>query len=216
MKHFNIKQSDIVLIIIITILIISYLFIKIFTFKSEPILLDYAKRYSINTISNIINKCISEVLLEYEYEDIIEIEKDNNGIVESLNINNKIINEILYNSTKNILENIDNLEKNNNLIFYVPIGVIHDMPILVNIGPKIPFKIDILGSINNETLTQIKEYGINSSMIEVYLSIDMQVQVILPFVSETIDINKKILLDSKVIQGQMPEYYGGLLSTLKK
>ena len=216
MKHFNIKQSDIVLIIIIIILIISYLFIKIFTFKSEPILLDYAKRYSINTISNIINKCISEVLIEYDYEDIIEIEKDNNGIVENLNINNKIINEILYNSTKNILENINNLEKNNNLIFYVPIGVIHDMPILVNIGPKIPFKIDILGSINNETLTQIKEYGINSSMIEVYLSIDMQVQVILPFVSETIDINKKILLDSKVIQGQIPEYYGGLLSTLKK
>ena len=209
------KNSDIVLIIIIVILLITYIFLKIFTYRSEPILLDYAKRKSTNMISSLINKSINEVLLKYNYENIIEIEKDKNGKVENLNINNKDVNEILYLTTDNILNNIELLEKNK-LLLYVPIGVIHNIPILVNIGPKIPFKIEILSSTNNDTFTKVKEYGINSSIVEVYLNVNIQLQVILPFTSEIIDVNKQLLLDSKIIQGDIPEYYGGLLTSMKK
>ena len=215
MNKIKIKNSDIVLIIIIVILLITYIFLKIFTYRSEPILLDYAKRKSTNMISSLINKSINEVLLKYNYENIIEIEKDKNGKVENLNINNKDVNEILYLTTDNILNNIELLEKNK-LLLYVPIGVIHNIPILVNIGPKIPFKIEILSSTNNDTFTKVKEYGINSSIVEVYLNVNIQLQVILPFTSEIIDVNKQLLLDSKIIQGDIPEYYGGLLTSMKK
>ena len=215
MNKIKIKNSDIVLIIIIVILLITYIFLKIFTYRSEPILLDYAKRKSTNMISSLINKSINEVLLKYNYENIIEIEKDKNGKVENLNINNKDVNEILYLTTDNILNNIELLEKNK-LLLYVPICVIHNIPILVNIGPKIPFKIEILSSTNNDTFTKVKEYGINSSIVEVYLNVNIQLQVILPFTSEIIDVNKQLLLDSKIIQGDIPEYYGGLLTSMKK
>lgn len=215
MNKIKIKNSDIVLIIIIVILLITYIFLKIFTYRSEPILLDYAKRKSTNMISSLINKSINEVLLKYNYENIIEIEKDKNGKVENLNINNKDVNEILYLTTDNVLNNIELLEKNK-LLLYVPIGVIHNIPILVNIGPKIPFKIEILSSTNNDTFTKVKEYGINSSIVEVYLNVNIQLQVILPFTSEIIDVNKQLLLDSKIIQGDIPEYYGGLLTSMKK
>ena len=215
MNKIKIKNSDIVLIIIIVILLITYIFLKIFTYRSEPILLDYAKRKSTNMISSLINKSINEVLLKCNYENIIEIEKDKNGKVENLNINNKDVNEILYLTTDNILNNIELLEKNK-LLLYVPIGVIHNIPILVNIGPKIPFKIEILSSTNNDTFTKVKEYGINSSIVEVYLNVNIQLQVILPFTSEIIDVNKQLLLDSKIIQGDIPEYYGGLLTSMKK
>ena len=215
MNKIKIKNSDIVLIIIIVILLITYIFLKIFTYRSEPILLDYAKRKSTNMISSLINKSINEVLLKYNYENIIEIEKDKNGKVENLNINNKDVNEILYLTTDNILNNIELLEKNK-LLLYVPIGVIHNIPILVNMGPKIPFKIEILSSTNNDTFTKVKEYGINSSIVEVYLNVNIQLQVILPFTSEIIDVNKQLLLDSKIIQGDIPEYYGGLLTSMKK
>ena len=218
----SIKKSDIVLILIVIILVVTYLLIKLFTYKSEPILLDYAKRKSTNMISTLINKSINEVLFSNNYEKIIEIEKDNNGKVENLNFNNKKINELLYLVTDNILNSIKLLENGNyddlnsdyitnkDKVYYIPIGVIRDIPILVNIGPKIPFKIDVLSSINNDTFTRVKEYGINSSMIEVYLNVNLQVQIILPFKSETFDVNKQILLDSKIIQGSIPDYYGGI------
>ena len=53
-------------------------------------------------------------------------------------------------------------------------------------------------------------------MIEVVLNIDVQLQVILPFQSDIVNVNKKIIIDSKIIQGTIPNYYGGFLpSTLK-
>ena len=223
-SKFEFKKSDLILIIIILILIVTYIFIKIFTYKSEPLLLDYAKKESENIISTLINKSIKEVLYESEYEDLIEIEKDNDGHITNLNFNNKDINEILYLSTENLLNSILLLEKgkynliNNNyisnkdFIYYIPIGVIHNLPVLINIGPKIPFKIDLVGSVNSDEVTSVKDYGINSSIIEVFLKISLNIQVILPFKTEDVLIEKNILLDSKIVQGKIPDYYGGLIS----
>ena len=212
-----IKESDIILLIIILILIVSFIFIKLFTYRSEPILMDYAKRKSNNIISSIINKAINDVIYKDNYKNIIEIEKDNNGIITNLNFDNKKINEILYLTTENLLDSINELESNSKKnIFYVPMGVIHDTPILVNIGPKIPFIIEIIGSTNNYSYNNIKEYGINSSIVEVFIRINMQIQVILPFRSEIFSIDKDILLDSKIVQGEIPNYYGGLFSNSLK
>ena len=217
-SKFEFKKSDLILIIITLILI------KIFTYKSEPLLLDYAKKESENIISTLINKSIKEVLYESEYEDLIEIEKDNDGHITNLNFNNKDINEILYLSTENLLNSILLLEKgkynliNNNyisnkdFIYYIPIGVIHNLPVLINIGPKIPFKIDLVGSVNSDEVTSVKDYGINSSIIEVFLKISLNIQVILSFKTEDVLIEKNILLDSKIVQGKIPDYYGGLIS----
>ena len=149
----EIKNSDIILFIIVTIIIISYILIKIFTYKSEPILLEYAKKKSTNIVSALINESINNILYKNDYENIIYLEKDEIGNIISLNFNNKKINEILYLTTENILNNISLLEKgkygnldikyikDNNWIYYIPLGVIHDQPILNNLGPKIPFKI---------------------------------------------------------------------------
>lgn len=202
------KKSDIFLIITIIIFILAYIFIKIFTFKSEKVLNNYAKRNSANIVTNIINDSIYDVLYNNDYESLIEIDKNSINEINSLNFNNTKINNILYLTTNSILENIKEVESNDDLIYYVPIGIIYSLPILVNIGPKIPFKIDVLGDINNDTNINIKEYGINNVVVEVILNIQITVQVILPFVSETLDVEKQIILDSKIIQGTIPDYYG--------
>ena len=202
------KKSDIFLIITIIVLILTYIFIKIFTYKSEKILNNYAKRNSTNIVTNIINDSIYEILYDNNYDDLIQIDKNNSNEINSLNFNNVKINNILYLTTQNILENIKVLESNNNLIYNVPIGVIYSLPILINIGPKIPFKIDILSDINSDADIKIKEYGINNVVVEVILNIELSVQVIFPFVSQTLNVEKQLILDSKVIQGNIPDYYG--------
>lgn len=190
----------------IIIFIVTFFLIKLFTYKSSSILSGYAKKKSNNIISSIINSSIYNI--KDSYEDLIIIEKNSNEEVIDLNFNNIKINNILHLTTSNILNSINELEEDSNMIYYVPLGVIHSLPILINIGPKIPFKIDILGDINNSSDINIKEYGINNVLIEVVLNIKLTIQVILPFVSESVDIDKKIILDSKVLQGNIPNYYG--------
>ena len=195
--------------------------IRLFTIKSEIILFEYAKKESIQISTILINKALYEVTFNNNYDNFIKINKTNEDILD-INLDNKRVNELLFLVNENILKNINSLESGNygdldieyldesNFIFNVPIGVIYNMPILVGIGPKIPFKIDIIGNTNNSIYTNVKDYGINNSIIEIILNINMNIQIILPFTSKQIEINKDIPLDTKIIEGKVPTYYGGI------
>lgn len=208
------KKSDKIIIILLLILIFTYIFLKIFTNRSEIILIEYSKRKSINIISTMINESINEVLRN-NYDNLINIEKNSNDEIVSIDFDNIELNNILYDFNNNILNKINNLQIKND-IYYVPSGIIHNIPAIVNIGPKIPFKISILGDTNNNIYTNIKDYGINNSIIEVGIKINIDLQIILPFITKTISVDKNIILDSKIIQGNIPDYYGGLNYLLNK
>ena len=227
-KNFKLISFDLFLLIIVIILIMTYSMLKIYTYKSEPILMDYAKNKSINIINYLINNSINEFLNDKNFK-IIETEKNKDGDIVNINIDTNKVNKVLYLLTNDIYKNIKKLENSEydsfnhtyiskkDSILYLPIGIIHDMPLMSNIGPKIPFKIEMIGSVNSKAFNNVKDYGINSSLIESLLNIELQLQVILPFKSETISIEKNILLDTKIIQGNIPEYYGGIISSsLKK
>ena len=52
------------------------------------------------------------------------------------------------------------------IIYNVPMSIIYDVPILVGIGPKVPFKLDVLGNVFTEILevyglAKIQELGID-------------------------------------------------------
>ena len=215
------KKTDIIMLIIVIILINTYILIKLFSIRSEPVLLEYAKMYATNAVTMLINNAIKKELYSDDSQSFIEIVKDNDGNIASLNMNNSEANKILYDITNDLLQEFDtkyqlgsSLTKNN--IYYIPFGIIYNANILSNIGPKIPYKIYFVGGINNKVNTNIREYGINSYIVEIVLNIDLQMEVLLPFKSNTIVINKDIILDSKVVHGQIPKYYGGITySSLK-
>ena len=218
------KKSDIIIIIIVLIVIISFVEMKYFSYKSELILLNYSSNKIITIINNIINESINNRIYKYKYNDIIYTKEDSNGNITSIDFNNETINNILYIISDEIICNIKLLEENNydgmklkylsnrDKIYYIPYGVIYDSSILSNLGPKIPYKISLIGSTNNETKINIEEYGINSSKIEVVLNINIKMQVLLPFKAKNISVDKTIILDSKIIQGKVPDYYGGMFS----
>ena len=224
MNRFKIKLIDKIIILSIIIILLSYIMIKLFTIKSEKLLFEYAKKESISLSTILINKALYEVTFNNNYDGFININKTNDDMLD-ISLDNKKVNELLFLVNENILKNINILEKGkynyldveyldkSNFIFNVPIGVIYDIPILIGIGPKIPFKIDIIGNTNNNVYTNIKAYGINNSIIEVILNINMNIQIILPFTSKEININKDIPLDTKIIEGKVPTYYGGITTS---
>ncbi len=69
-----------------------------------------------------------------------------------------------------------------------------------------------MSSVESNVFTKTRDYGINNSLIEIYIRLSLDIQVILPFSSDTINIVKEIPIGSKVIQGKIPQYYGGLVT----
>ena len=157
----KIKTSDYIILVILFIVIVSFIEIKYFSHKSETILLDYSSNKITNIINEIINESINNKIYRYKYNDIIKIDGQNNENITSIDFDNEIVNSMLYMVSDEILGKIKLLESNNydnlNLkyissndkVYYVPYGVIYGSSILSNLGPKIPFKISLVGSNKN-------------------------------------------------------------------
>lgn len=223
-KSIYISRIDKIIYVSIIIAIVTYIFINNFDKRSMNILLNYAENETIKVSTIIINKSISKILKNKDYFELIDIEKNTDDEIISVNFNNYLVNKALVELNDDILNSISILKKeiideldlkyfnSKDLIYYVPIGVIYDMPILVDLGPKIPYKTNLLGSIDSSITTNATYYGINNALIEVSLNISLNIQVILPFTSKNVNIIKNIPLDSKIIQGKIPQYYGGLIN----
>lgn len=228
-KKITYSIEDQIVFIIAIICIVTYILINEFTVKSKNTLEDMANNKTNELSTIIINESIKEIIINNSLQSIINITRNDNNEITNMDLNTTQANKILYDVSYSIMKNIDNIENNNikNLkieyfdkkdnIFKVPFGIIHNIPILTLLGPNIPFKISILGNTSNELITEVKEYGINNSIIELRIKCIINLQIILPFKSKVIKNEKSILLSSQVIQGKVPDYYGGIMSTsLKK
>ena len=84
---------------------------------------------------------------------------------------------------------------------------------LSNIGPRIPVKISLLGDATGSVSSEVKNYGINNALIEVYVELAINEQVILPFYEDVIKVESKIPVAMKIVTGSVPDYYANGLNS---
>ncbi len=228
----NWKQKLVLLIIFLFFAL--FLIFRIFHKRVSPILLAYATHESKKIATFLINDAISKkVVEELTTENLFLLTKNDNGEIVSIDFNSVIVNKILSLTTNTVEISLkyveqgrfEELELSDTLLvqyedtfkkgnFYeVPLGVAFNNSLLSNLGPKIPVKINLIGNIISGVETKVTNYGINNAMIEVYVHLQVNLQVILPFLSDTIQIDTLVPIAMKLIQGTVPEYYAGNLSS---
>ena len=178
---------------------------------------------------NIILEAVNSSLdLDNTDSNLLVIDKNSNGQIQSITldtkaankmlslINKKIIrifNEIESGKTNiadfknNLISNTDISIKNNGLIFEIPFGIVTGSSFLSNIGPKIPIKIIFSKTLESEIKTEIENYGINNVLFRANLEIKVAGKVIMPVNSKMIINTSKIPIITKMIQGDIPKYY---------
>lgn len=207
---------------------------RILNKKATPILLAYATNESKKIATFLINDAISrKVVEELTFDDLFYLTKNDAGAIVSIDFNPIIVNKILSITTNTVeislkyiekgkfeelelsdalvLEYEDSMKKGN--FYEVPLGVIFKNSFLSNLGPKIPVRLHLIGNIISGVETKITNYGINNAMIEVYVHLQVNLQVVLPFISDNIQIDTLVPIAMKLIQGNVPEYYAGNLSS---
>lgn len=227
--HFKIKKGPIFLLF----LIISISLLYFFGNKVAETLKSYSKIETEKFLTTIINEMIKDdVLKNISGEQIIKVYKNENGDILYADFNNEEVNSILSKSVSLVqnqlidIENgkIDKLSlpdavnsKYNKLeegiIVEVPTGSLINNSLFSNFGPKIPIRIELLGAVEGNIKTDIKEYGINNSMVSINIIIDVTEQVVLPISSEKINVKIEIPIATKLIQGKIPTYYQNGLNT---
>jgi len=152
-----------------------------------------------------IQKSISEnVITEIKINDLYLINKDNNDQVQNIIINTSQVNKIYSFVNKTLNENMNTLsiEKLN-----LPFTSIFGETIFSSVGPDIKLQIIPTGKYKCDIISSATEYGINNSLFEIYILIDINIESIVPLRRINSDVKCKIPIVMQIIHGEVPRYY---------
>ena len=154
-----------------------------------------------------------------------EVSKESNDLIKVIKNSNDEILEVYFDMEKcnvllsKIIENIDvdtNSYKNGGYVLYVPTGFLSDSIVYSNLGPKIPVVINVASSALGNVRTKITEYGINSALVEIYLDVELKVEINMPFNKGNENLSYSSLIASKIINGKVPTFYDGTIKSKSK
>lgn len=183
--------------------------------------------YAISEMKNIstitINNAVKNEINSFD-NNMLYITKNKDNEIQMIDFDSSKVNKMLISITKSVLDNLNKMDINKNnasfekinlnekLIYEIPLGVISNNIFLSNFGPKIPVKLNIIGDVVSNIKSDIKEYGINNALIQISISISITEKIIIPFMSDTINVKTDIPISLKIMQGNIPSYYGGFFS----
>jgi len=209
------------IIIIMLIVLVSRISLIFLSNRIMPLYMSYSEIEMKRVVTTVINKSVTEELTNQFNVDDLFIIKNFDSNVTTVDFDPVILNRVMSFISDIVYDNLiliskkdqETLKKYNvsDSIFYIPSGIIFDSIWLNNLGPKIPIKMEIISSINPDIETKVSEYGINNSLIEVFIHVIASVKMILPTSSIDMEITVVVPLTVKLIQGNVPEYYLGNL-----
>ncbi len=229
--YFGIKLKDKIAIICILICILVFVLFSLINTKVTPILVNYAEIETERIAMAIINKSILKYTDKSKVDELLYTTMNSNDEIISVDFDTAKVNSFLYEITNSIandlilldmgklneigipISNVYEKDDVSGIVYYIPFGVVSGSSVISDIGPKIPVKNKLVGSVYSNIKTDISEYGINNAVIKVYIEVQVNEQVILPFVSKKVSVKSEIPVLIKIVQGKIPSVYGGMFSS---
>ena len=214
------KKIFFLIIVLLIIIVLSIALVQFINIRITPTIMDYSKSEMKRLASIILNKSASDnVLDDFDMDKLFVITKNKNEEVISITLDSGMVNRITNRISDVCEANIRKIEDGNFSViqkdfniskdyFYVPIGIIFHNTMLQGIGPKIPISIKMLGNVTSGIVSDVKEYGINNSLITISVEIRVELLVLLPFSSDYVTINNVIPIAIKLVQGKVPQFDG--------
>ncbi|MBK3496159.1 sporulation protein YunB [Viridibacillus sp. YIM B01967] len=223
------KRSRALPIFIVSVVCMIALLFYTVNVKLMPTYLRYAEVQTNKIASHVISQAInSRTANVLDVNDIMEDVPSNNSGGVTTKFNTEIINRVMAETHKLVqthleeseegnlshlpqLENIeydaDAMQQDGGVVFFVPIGQATNIPLLGNLGPKIPIRFHVIGSVHTDVESYIQEFGINNAYVEVRIHITVNVQIIVPLATKSTTVEQRIPVAIGLINGKVPNIY---------
>lgn len=169
----------------------------------------YIRQHVITKTSDIYSKVIKEEFSEtFNTNELVNYQFNNNNEIESILINTNKVNDIVYIASSLISKYLEEgeIEKELEKISF-PLGQLISKSIFAGTGPDINIEVDPITSYKVDIKTDMKEYGLNNVMFEIYLVSIIEVEVMIPLKQEKVICENKTLILSQIISGKVPHFY---------
>ncbi|HEX6594722.1 MAG TPA: sporulation protein YunB [Bacillota bacterium] len=199
----------------------------------KPALMEIAERKTTEFATRAINAAV-KFAENYTFEDIAQTTTDHNGNVTIVGWDSSIVNQINRAATDRVEEffhsmnrgeppeyedplgepemygdTVDELVDRDPTVVEIPIGQATGNTMLANLGPKVPVNLELVGSVQTDIIDEREVLGINNVFITLYVLVEADVQIIIPFTTEVTSVSTKIMIDKHLVMGEVPDFYGG-------
>ncbi|KLE16076.1 sporulation protein YunB [Clostridium sp. C8] len=199
--RFQIKHPKLILgIIAICVLFNSILYF--FDKNILPAVLTIGEEQLKREATEIINETALDIYSnQFDYSDMIIIEKDNDGNITMLRADTVKLN---YLSSKLILASNDKFGKLQEMGLEVPLGYMTKNLVFYNLGPKININMNQIGNITSSYESVFESAGINQTRHKIYLHVNMKMKIVVPLNSKDVEIACEIPIAETIIVGKIP------------
>ena len=225
MRKYN-KNINIILVIVIIIGI--FVGFEVIDKKISPFMISIASEECDKLATVIINDSIKKEVSEGLSFDKLFIITYENDEIASIDFDSIVVNRVLSNITSSVLVNLKYVEEGNidklselddvfnyydknklkkGIVYELPLSLTYKNTFLSNLSPKVPVRIHLIGSVNTNLRTKVTDYGINNALIEVYADVEVNLQIILPFINEKQVTKSSVPIVFKMIKGKVPQYF---------
>lgn len=192
---------------IVLILVVAILVYRVMMSYIEPVFetLCEDKVKSIATI--ISNQESTKIMNKYQYEELYTVEKDEAGNVVIIKSNVAPINNMISDLTEAIQNRFNEVEKTE---IKIPLGNILGIYYFSGVGPSIPARVIVSGTLDTEVKSEFIAQGINQTLHRVYVNFECYVKIITPVKNFEKKITNQVIIAEHVIVGNIPDAYYNL------
>lgn len=162
----------------------------------------------VKSISTIIsNQESTKIMNKYQYEELYNIEKDEEGNIIIIKSNVAPMNNMISDLTEAIQNRFNEIE---NTTIKIPLGNLFGSYYFSGIGTSINAKVITSGTLDTEVKSEFIAQGINQTLHRVYVKFECYMKIITPIKNFEKKITNQVIIAEHVIVGNIPETYYNL------
>lgn len=173
--------------------------------KIVPMVLAIGELKAQEIITRSVNESVRSVLKQgIKYQDLIFTKEDSEGNIVMMQADTFLMNRIAADVALAIQ---DHFGQTKSAPERIPLGNILGSQIFAHCGPRIKLTITPMGMVDVNFGTEFEHAGINQTRHRVYLVINTEAKIIVPFSSNNMHITTYLPVAETVIVGKIPENY---------
>lgn len=190
------------IVLIIVIIVILNITVVFFDQRVMPSVTEIATIMAKSQTLDIINKKSVDILSkDFKYDEMVKIEKDNQGNIILIQADTGKLNYIAAELSTECNKELSDMKNN---AIKVPLGWMSDKSAFYNVGPKISVEIEPIGNISTSYESKFESAGINQTRHKIYLNVTAKIRLRLPLRNQDAEVSTQVPVSDTIIVGKIP------------
>lgn len=160
-----------------------------------------------NTAIRIMNDAATESLKEENFQNLLTVEKDEQGQITMLSADSVALNQFARTAAAKAQEGMVNLSAS---YLRIPLGNILGSKLFAGQGPKIKIKVEPVGTVTTGFSTEFETAGINQTRYKIYVVMTAAMRMVVGSASYMVEESVTVLICDAIVVGNVPQTYADI------